>query len=193
MPVDKLDVKGLDVVRSSFPEAMRELMKTVLINILKGHTKEQVSEVILNFKKNISHFKPEEIAKNSAVKELNKYKKKTTNKLFDFKKGTPAHVKAAIAYNDLLTHYHSAFKYEPMRNGDKIKWVYLKNNPMGLDAVGFTGYKDPPEIIDLINTYIDHDKIFERELLGKLEDFYTSLKWGPVINEQQTASKFFKF
>ena len=36
--VDKLDVKGLDVVRSSYPAAFRTFMGEVLIEILKGHT-----------------------------------------------------------------------------------------------------------------------------------------------------------
>ena len=27
-----------------------------------------------------------------------------------------------------------------MRDGDKIKWVYLKENPLGLDGLGFFGY-----------------------------------------------------
>ena len=51
-----------------------------------------------------------------------------------------------------------------MRDGDKIKWVYLKNNPLGLDGLGFTGYSDPPEVNKFIQTYVDHNKIFEREL-----------------------------
>ena len=30
-----------------------------------------------------------------------------------------------------------------MKDGDKIKWVYLKNNPLGLDSVGMTGIQRP--------------------------------------------------
>ena len=80
-----------------------------------------------------------------------------------------------------------------MKNGDKVKWVYLKTNPLGLDAVAFTGYNDPPELEEFITTYIDHNKIFERELKGKLQDFFDAIKWGDVISEQKTAEKFFSF
>ena len=55
------------------------------------------------------------------------------------------------------------------------------------------GYNDPPQIMELINTYIDHDKIFERELLKKLEDFYGALDWGEVLSSTKTAEKFFSF
>jgi len=134
-----------------------------------------------------------EIAKNSAVKNLNKYMPKGKRVPFTTMKGTPAHVKAAIAYNDCLTHFDAPFKYNPMGNGDKVKWVYLKNNPLGLDGIAFTGYSDPPEIEKFINTYIDHNKIFERELRGKLQDFYDAIGWGEMISEQKTAEKFFSF
>jgi hypothetical protein len=113
--------------------------------------------------------------------------------MFQFNSGTPAHVKAAIAHNQLLVHYNCPSKHEPMRDGDKIKWVYLKQNPFGLDAVGFKGYNDSDEIMDLVKTYIDYDKIFERELLKKLEDFYGALGWGAVLSSQKTAEKFFSF
>ena len=102
------------------------------------------------------------IAKNSAVKEISKYipKKKDNRAMFQFNSGTPAHVKAAIAHNQLIAHFNIQ-KCEPMRDGDKIKWVYLKQNPYGLDGLGFKGYEDPDEIMDLVKTYIDYDKIFE--------------------------------
>ena len=45
---DKLDVKGLDIVRSNFPTAMRELMTQVLKNILSGEDKD-IIDVLKKF------------------------------------------------------------------------------------------------------------------------------------------------
>ena len=195
VPVDKLDVKGLDVVRSSYPAAFRKFMSEVLIEILRGDTETQLTDKIYNFKKDLVNMDVVKIAKAGAVKELSKYlpKKKEQTAMFQFKSGTPAHVKAAIAYNQLLTHFGLDKQYEPLKDGDKIKWVYLKQNPYGLDGVAMNGYNDPKEIMDLVTTYIDYDKIFERELLKKLEDFYGALNWGEVLSSTKTAEKFFSF
>ena len=193
VPVDKLDVKGLDVKRSSFPKAFQDIMAEVLISILRGETEQEISDKVLAFKKSMTEQDVKVIAKNSAVKNLTKYMPKGKRQLFQWVSGTPAHVKAAISYNDCLKHFDAPFKYEPMKNGDKVKWVYLKNNPLGLSGLAFTGYQDPPEIEDFIKTYTDHTKIFERELQGKLQDFYDSIGWGDVVSEQRTAEKFFSF
>jgi len=195
VPCDKLDVKGLDVVRSSYPAAFRKFMSEVLIEILRGDTEEQLTNKIHDFKKGLPTMEVVKIAKAGAVKNLSKYrpKKKDQTAMFQFMSGTPAHVKASIAYNQLLKHFGLQNKYEPLKDGDKIKWVYLKQNPFGLGGVGFNGYNDPPQIMDLIKTYIDHDKIFERELLKKLEDFYGALGWGEVLSSTKTAEKFFSF
>jgi DNA polymerase elongation subunit (family B) len=190
--VDRLDVKGLDVRRSSFPKAFQECMGTVLIDILKGKSEEELTAFVLAFKKSMVDRPIHEIAKNSAVKNLSKYSPKK-RQLFHMEKGAPAHVKAAILYNDCLTHFKAPFKYSPMKDGDKIKWVYLKNNPLGIDGLGFTGYDDPDEIVDFIATYTDHNRIFEAELKGKLQDFYNALGWGEVMSEQKNAEKFFSF
>lgn len=189
---DKLDVKGLDVKRSSFPKAFQECMATVLIDILRSKPEEEITAFILAFKKNMVNRPVDEIAKNSAVKNLSKYLPKK-RQIFQMEKGAPAHVKAAILYNDCLTHFKAPYKYSPMKDGDKVKWVYLKNNPLGIDGLAFTGYDDPPEIIDFISTYTDHNRIFEAELKGKLQDFYNALDWGEVMSEQKTAEKFFSF
>src|SRR6056300_1612662 len=195
VPCDKLDVKGLDVVRSSYPAAFRKFMSEVLIEILRGDTEEQLTNKIHDFKKGLPTMEVVKIAKAGAVKNLSKYrpKKKDQTAMFQFMSGTPAHVKASIAYNQLLKHFGLQNKYEPLKDGDKIKWVYLKQNPFGLGGVGINGYDDPPQIMDLIKTYIDHDKIFERELLKKLEDFYGALGWGEVLSSTKTAEKFFSF
>jgi DNA polymerase elongation subunit (family B) len=195
IPMDRLDVKGLDVVRSSYPAEFRKFMSEILISILRGDSETTLTDRIYDFKKSLSTMNVVSIAKNSAVKEISKYipKKKDNRAMFQFNSGTPAHVKAAIAHNQLLVHFKCAAKHAPMRDGDKIKWVYLKQNPYGLDAVGFKGHDDPDEIMDLVRTYIDYDKIFERELLKKLEDFYGALGWGAVLSSQKTAEQFFSF
>ena len=193
VPCDRLDVKGLDVKRSSFPKAFQECMGKVLIDILKGVGEEELTKYVLDFKKNMENRPNSEIAKNTAVKNLKKYMPKGKRVPFTTMKGTPAHVKAAIAYNDLINHFKVPFKYGPMVNGDKVKWVYLKDNPLGLDGLAFTGYNDPPEIEKFIETYIDRNKIFERELRFKLQDFYDAIGWGEMISEQKTAEKFFTF
>ena len=189
---DKLDVKGLDVKRSSFPTYFKEVMSTVLWDILKDEDKMKLDQKILDYKDDMPNRNYIDIAKNSAVKGMSKYSTKT-QVLGEFMKGTPAHVKAALTYNQLLKYYNTAFKYEPMKDGDKIKYVYLKNNPLGLDTVGLTGYNDPKEILDLVEEYIDYDKLWERELKNKLDDFYSAMHWESPNPNLEKIGKFFSF
>jgi DNA polymerase elongation subunit (family B) len=198
IPCDKLDVKGLDVVRSSFPKAFQDFMAKMLKDILMGKTNEEINESLLEFKKNIYNLPINKIAKGGAIKELSKYDKGKWRKdsglqIANFEKGTPAHVKAGIAYNRLLKFFECPFKHEPIRDGEKVKWVYLKNNPLGIDTLAFKDYNDPKEILDFINTHIDRDGIYKAELENKLNDFFGALKWEMASVESQNAKKFFEF
>ena len=190
IPMDKLDVKGLDVVRSSFPKAFQKFMKQTLIDILRGISKEEMTQKILEFKQSLPTILPYDIAKSSSVKELSKYAP-AKGAMFQFQKSTPAHVKSAWAYNQLLNHFNCGFKYSPMRNGDKMKWVYLKQNPLGLDSLAFKGADDPDVINDFIRNYIDYDGIFESDMANKLGDFYKALGWGNLELKITKADKFF--
>jgi DNA polymerase elongation subunit (family B) len=189
---DQLQVKGLDVVRSSFPGAFKVFMKQTLIDILRSEPKEVMDEKILTFKSSLPNIGFYDIAKSSSVKELSKYTP-AKGAMFQFAKGTPAHVKAAWTYNQLLKHFNCGFKYSPMRNGDKMKWVYLKQNPLKLDTIAFKGADDPEEIESFIKNYIDYDKIFEHEMQNKLEDFYKALGWGNLQLKITKSDKFFSF
>ena len=192
VPVDKMDVKGLDVRRSSFPTYFKKVMETVLLDILKGVDKKIIDEKILTFKQEMPDQNFVDIAKNSAIKEMSKYMFKN-QALGEYAKGTPAHNKAAITYNQLLKHFNAPYKYEPMKDGDKVKWVYLKKNPLGLDAVAFTGHNDPPQINQFIQQYIDYDLIWEKELNNKLDDFYNAMGWDKPNPNLAAASQFFAF
>ena len=192
VPCDKIDAKGLDVKRSDFPTYFKGVMEQVLSDILKGVNKSDIDKKILDFKEGMETQPKKDVAKNSAVKELSKYDDGTYS-LGKFPKGTPAHVKSAIAYNQLLKYYKCPFKFEPMKDGDKIKWVYLKRNNLGLDTVGFTGWNDPPEIEKIINDYTDLDAIWEGALQNKIDDFYNAMKWDLPNKNLQKASQFFGF
>ena len=93
-------------------------------------------------------------------------------------------------YNDLLK-YWKLKQYPPIANGTKIKWVYLKENPLNIPQIGFRGYDDPKEIMDFINQYVDHDKLFERALQKKLKMFYDSLDWSEPVDSANTLERFF--
>ena len=198
IPCDKLDVKGLDVVRSSFPKAFQDFMAKMLKDILMGKNNAYMDESLLEFKKNMSNLPVNKIAKGGAIKELSKYddgswRKDSGLSIANFEKGTPAHVKAGITYNRLLKFFNCPYKHEPIRDGDKVKWVYLKNNPLGLDTVAFKDYNDPNEIMNFVEQYVDRDMIYKAELENKVDDFYKALKWEKASTEAQTAKKFFSF
>ena len=196
IPCDKLDVKGLDVVRSSFPKAFQKFMSAMLKDILMGKDHQYIDDTLLAFKQSLPELPVNVIAKGGAIKELSKYDDGMWQKgkpVADFEKGTPAHVKAGIAYNRLLKFFNCPFKHEPIRDGDKVKWVYLKTNPLGLEGLAFKDYNDPKEIMDFIENYIDRDEIYKAELENKIDDFYNALKWEKVTNETKKAKKFFAF
>ena len=107
-------------------------------------------------------------------------------------KGTPAHVKAAILYNDVLVHKNLDKKHEKIANGEKIKWTYLKKNTMNLDTMALKGYEDPAPLENFVKEYIDYNKIFKSAFANKLNDFYAALGWGQ-IPENNNLGKFFSF
>ena len=193
--VSKLVVKGLDVVRSSFPKAFREFMTQMLKDILGRVDKNELDEKILALKTSLKTRHYLEVARNTSANNISQFAAgEGGGGINRFKKGTPAHIKAAIVYNRLLTHFNIQTRYEPIADGAKIKYVYLKDNPLHIDALAIKGYQDPPQIVEMVTEYIDTDALFENELRNKLDDFYTALKWGLLPTEKnQNANDFFSF
>ncbi len=190
--VNKIHVKGLDTVRSNFAKAMKGLLTNVLEDILADVPKEQIDERISKFKRNMHNLHYDVMANPIGVKGIGKYEVKDTDTPFSsYKKGCPVHVKSAINYNSLLDYWYEGRKYEKITNGNKIKWVYLKNNEFGFDTIGYKGYEDPPQILELIKNYIDHDRMFEQAMSKKIGMFYESMNWEAVVDKQQSIERFF--
>ena len=189
--ISRLDVKGLDVVRSSFPPAFRTFMAEVLEDILNDIDKTELDQKILDFKNSIKSRDIIEIMFPVGVKHVSKYVYKNSKPFELHMKGTPIHVKSAINYNSMLRH-HGVKTVREIIDGEKIKWTYLKANPLNLDTVALKGFEDPEMITDFVRQFIDHDKIFKSAFENKLNDFYDALNWGR-IPENNNLGKFFGF
>ena len=190
--VNKIHVKGLDTVRSNFAVAMKELLGNVLDDILADVPKEKIDDRISLFKRNMESLHYDVMANPIGVKGIGKYEVKEEDSPFStYKKGCPVHVKSAINYNSLLDYWYEGRKYERITNGSKIKWVYLKNNEFGFDTIGYKGYEDPPQILELIKTHIDHEKMFEQAMSKKIGMFYQATSCEAVVDKTKSIERFF--
>jgi DNA polymerase elongation subunit (family B) len=195
-PVSKTVFKGLDVVRSSFPKVFREFMKPLINDFLKGVSKEVIDQKILDFKASLQFTEEDisDVARNTSANGVSEYDPGSKAVMNQFMKGTPVGVKSALVYNRLLKHFNLDTRYEPIADGEKIKYVFLKDNPFRIEAIAFKGYKDPKKIMEFIVENVDTNDLFERELKNKLEDFYSAREWGMLPTDvNQKASEFFSF
>jgi DNA polymerase elongation subunit (family B) len=185
----ELEVKGIDVVRTS---------DLFLRKLLTNTPKMEIDDMILKMCEDIKTLPVIEIAKNTSVKFVSRDGNKNYNPddrtSLHFEDGTPAQVKAALAYNDLIHKFGIDIICEPIHHGSKIKWVYLQKNGYGIDAIAMKGDgNDADELLNFINDNVDRKKMFEKELKSKLIDFYGVLKWTFPNPSVKTAATFFNF
>jgi len=195
VPCDELDIKGLDLIKSNFPPLFKKFGEELIKNIMFGDNKQTITKNILDFKLSIPQKSLKEIGKPTGVKQISSYIKSTprNGEIFSkLKLKCPINTKAAIYTNDLITLKGLNKKYPKFMPGDKMMYVYLKNNPYKIDVLGFNGYNDPPEIIEYIEKYVDKEKMFDSVLLNKLQGLFDDLKWGH-INLNTHVNKFFTF
>lgn len=195
---DELEVKGIDVVRSSFPAKFRTFMKQFLIDLLKKVPVDVLDKNILEFKASMKDLNVIDLAKTTSVKFMSQDKKKNynpkTRQPFQIMSGSPAQVKAAIYYNDLLNKFELTKIIPPIFHGQKIKWVYLKQNEYDIDCLAMKADgTDPDQILEFIEKYIDRNTMYEQELKSKLIDFYRVLGWSYPDENDAKASEFFGF
>ncbi len=193
---ETLDVKGLEFKKANFPPVFGKFFKSCLEQVLKGVSKYEIDSQLLEFRRQIlsGEIPLEKIGNPQAVKKLNKFteRKARAGEMFStIGKGAPAAVKASIIYNDLLRFWKLDRKYNYITQGEKIKWIYLKNNPYRIDAIAFLDYDIPEQIRTFIEQYADKQKVFESILLNKLEGFYNDLGWSLSLNPHR--NKFFNF
>ena len=192
--VDELDMKGLDLMKSNMTPMYSKFGEKLIQDIMFGKPKAEIDQQIIDFKKHVKTIPIAELAKPTGVKQVSSYidRKPGVGEIFStLRLKCPINTKAAIWYNDLLRFKKLDKQYPCFTEGDKMKYIQLKDNPYRIDVIGFTG-KDPAFIEQFIDQYADRDEGFEATLMNKLVGIYEDLGWDfPSMHEK--ASKFFKF
>ena len=193
--VEDIDVKGLDFMKSNFPPLFKKFFNEILNKILFGATRNEIDKEILEFKNSLDTLPLELLGKPTGVKDIKKYIERPPgagNIFTTLKTGAPVNVKAAVRYNDFLKFKGLDKKHSQIVAGDKIKWVYLKDNPYKIDTMAFLDFDFPEEIRKFVEMYIDREKAFNSILKNKLESFYKDLDWGNLTLNTH-VNTFFSF
>jgi DNA polymerase elongation subunit (family B) len=166
----KMKVMGLEMVKSSTPAAIRVKMKDSIKLIING-TEEDIHKFIADFREEFRKLPPEEISTPRGMNGLKTY----TDAVSMYKKGTPIHVKGAILYNHHLKQLGLTKKYELIKEGEKIKYTYLKMpNPFKETVISYPS-RLPKEFE--LDKYVDYDLQFDKTFLDPIRGILDCIGW----------------
>ena len=166
----KLKVMGLEVVKSSTPAPVRAKLREALSIIMNGNEKE-LNTFIQTFREDFMNLSPEEIAYPRSVNGLDKFG--DANQMFA--KGAPIHCKGAILYNHLIRKNKLGRKYPYIQEGDKIKFINLKQ-PNLYQCSAFSFITKLPKELDL-HKMVDYDTQFEKSFIDPLNVIVSTIGW----------------
>ena len=182
----KLKMMGIEAVKSSTPQVCRDKIRDALKVIMTG-SEDDLNEFIQDFRKEWMDMSPTAIAFPRSCNGMKKWG--DSNSVF--LKGTPMHVKGALMYNFQLKNKKLSNKYPMILDGEKIRFVHLKDpNPYQCNA--FTFVNDCPEELG-IDKYIDYEKQFEKSYVEPLKFITNAINWriDDTYGTQATLMDFF--
>lgn len=178
----KMKIMGIETTRSSTPMVVREKLKKA-ISIILREDNEKLIQFIEDFRGEFTSLSPSEVAFPRSCNGIGKY--------FDDKsvyvKGTPIAVKGSLLYNELLVRKKVQRKYRSIMEGDKIKFLYLKEpNPIREKVISFPSTL-PTELG--LDEYVDYDLQFEKSFLDPLKSIIEKIGWR--MDRERTLESLF--
>lgn len=167
----KLKVMGLEIVRSSTPEPIRNALKEA-VKIALTKSEKDLQSFIENSEQEFRKMPPSEIAFPRGVNGVEKYS--CPNNIY--KSATPMHVRGSLLYNNFIKVNKLERKYEAIQEGDKIKFIYLKEpNPLGENCIAFIS-KIPEEM--RLNDFIDYDTMYQKAFIEPITTILNGVGWS---------------
>jgi len=180
-----LKIMGIEAVKSSTPAPCREKIKQALKIIINGDEKE-LNAFIKDFREEFMNLPAEDIAYPRSCNGVEKYTA-TSNSTMDlmsgesveygfFKKGAPIHTKGAILMNYLVNKNGLSAKYPYIQEGDKVKFIALKEpNKYQSSSLSFmTSFPTEFGMEELI----DRPQQFEKSFIEPLRFITDKIQWG---------------
>jgi len=167
----KLKVMGLEIVRSSTPEAIRKLLKeAVSVAITKDEA--TLQDFIVQARAKYDQLSPEEISFPRGVNNLAKYSSRSDI----YAKGAPMHVRGALLHNHYVKEKGLDQRYQMIQEGEKIRFLYLMTpNTIKENCIGFIGVL-PPELG--LTKFVDYNTMWNKSFIEPLNGIIEGLGWN---------------
>lgn len=179
----EIKAMGLEIKRSDTPKYIQNFLEETLIALLVGESEQQLKQRVREFK---DVFKDMPVHEKGSPKTVKNY----TNLEAEYQltgKCKVGHVLAGIQWNRLREVYDDKSVPE-VTDGTKVIVCNLKDNPMGIKAVGY-----PIDCVEYLPEWFlelpfDTEKMEEIVLTKKLENIFGILDMDIGIHEKSTAS-----
>lgn len=167
----KLKTVGIEAVRSSTPKYARQVIKKALEHFIRGD--QDGFYALLDEAEQGYLTRPfEEIASPRSCNGMNDYPILPSGQ---FTSGTPIQVKGSLVYNRHLKDTHLDTRYPKIRDGEKIRFCYLKpQNPLRCNVIAAPNTL-PPEW--KLEQFLDRQEQFEKTLASPLEAIIACVNW----------------
>lgn len=175
-------ILGLEVVRSSTPQIARDYLRECVVHVINKDI-DKLREVVDIVHKKFLTESIESISFPRGANNLLEYSDENTI----YRPRTPIAVRAALLHNHYIDKLGLTLKYQPIDEGERIKFVYLKEpNHFKENVIGYTD-KLPKEFH--LEEYIDRELQFEKVFMSPLNGIMTAVGWS--IEEKSTLDDFF--
>lgn len=178
----KLKVMGVEAVKSSTPQICRDKFKQIF-NVILNEGEQATQQFVKDFKREFKALDPEDVSFPRGISDIDKW----SDSREIYKKACPIHVRGALLYNYYINKHQIGNRYETVKNGEKIKFCYLKT-PNGIKENVISYSLNLPKELDL-HRFVDYDKMYEKSFVEPVRNILDEVGWQ--VEPRATLEEFF--